>query len=228
MNPARARKRLANALRSAPFFSAAEIRSWEKRPRLPKDWLWQALTLSFATWGSSRGSEALADPAVRDALKYSTIKALPRAKRKVHLRRWFRTAGFRYSDTKAAYAVENFSKIEDLGGVEAATREALSQRGYDAKLRFMRGFKGIGPKYGRNIWMDVRDPEFMQSIAVDQRLKKVAAALALDPEAPYEELEAFFVGVAEDLGVTPWGLDRLLYRKNAEVLSWLDGQGTRS
>ncbi|HSH76669.1 MAG TPA: hypothetical protein VLA09_13360, partial [Longimicrobiales bacterium] len=91
-----------------------------------------------------------------------------------------------------------------------------------------RGFKGIGPKYGRNIWMDVRDPEFMQSIAVDQRLKKVAAALALDPEAPYEELEAFFVGVAEDLGVTPWGLDRLLYRKNAEVLSWLDGQGTRS
>ena len=216
-------RRLAKTLRSAPFFAAAEIAS-ERYPRPPKDWLWQALILSFSTWGSSRGSEALANPDVRDALKYSTIKALGPRTRKAHLRRWFKTARFRYADTKAEYALENFRMIEALGGVEAATRKALAQRGYDAKLRFVMAFKGIGPKYGRNLWMDIGDPDFMGSIAVDQRIKKVAAAIGLDPDASYEQLEAYFVDVARELGVTPRDLDRLLYRRNGEVLEWLDGR----
>ena len=76
-------------------------------------------------------------------------------------------------------------------------------------------------KYGRNMWMDVRDPDFMRSIAIDQRLMKVAAALGIS-SSDYDELEAFFVSVADDLGISPWGLDRLLYRKNKEVLRWLE------
>lgn len=216
----KARQRLANALRTASFFSTDEIHEWERKPVLPETWIWDAIVEAFATWGSARGAEALDDPAVAAAISYNAVAAVPEHNRVEYLARTFEDAKFRYPNNKAEYAAENFSRIERIGGAVVATDEARSLVGYEAKLRYVTQFKGIGAKYGRNIWMTARDSDFMRSIAVDLRLRNVAAALSVDVDS-FEELEAFFVSVADDLGVSPWGLDRLLYRKNREVLALL-------
>lgn len=225
-SPTTPHERLVDAIRTAPFFSRDEIREWEKPPELPADWLWNALIQSLSTWGSSRGFEGLQDEEVAAALRYEAVAAVPGAEREDHLREWFERAKFRYPADKAAYANDNFDTIESLGGVEQATELALAQSGYEAKLAFVTRFKGVGPKYGRNLWMDVRDPDFTRSIAVDQRLKNIASAVGIDSD-DYDELETFYVVVADDLGITPWGLDRFLYRKHDEVLAWLNSDGTR-
>ena len=46
-------------------------------------------------------------------------------------------------------------------------------------MAFSREFKGIGAKYSRNIMMDTYHPEFRDSIAIDQRIKKVSRTLGL-------------------------------------------------
>lgn len=215
-----AHERLIRAIRGAAFFSRAEIRRWETPPPPESDWLWKALILSFATWGSSRGSEALEDPTVAEALEYASVAAQRASHRERYLRKWFEHAKFRYAPSKARYARENFDQIESMGGAEAATRQALEQRGRAAKIAFVTRFKGIGAKYGRNLWMDVCDADFRRSIAVDSRLKTIAAAVGVRMKS-YEDLETFFIGVADALGITPWGLDRFLYRKYDLMLGLL-------
>ncbi|MCA9706402.1 MAG: hypothetical protein KDK70_11180 [Myxococcales bacterium] len=169
------------------------------------------MMLSFSTWGSSRGAKALEDESVAEALAYSSIAAKSPGRRERHLLKWFEQAKFRYAPMKARYARENFDQIESMGGIEIVSRMALQRPGRAAKLRFVTGFKGIGDKYGRNLWMDVCDKDFMRSIAVDRRILNIAAALDVRWKT-YDDLERFFIGVADALEITPWGLDRFLYK----------------
>lgn len=71
-------------------------------------------------------------------------------------------------------------------------------------------FHGIGKKYGRNVWMDIYDPDFRKTIAIDQRLKKIAQRLGFTGNR-YSEAEAFYCAIARDADLEPWELDRLLY-----------------
>src|ERR1700751_2251009 len=61
-------------------------------------------------------------------------------------------------------------------------------------------FKGIGPKYARNILMIVYHPDFRQSIAVDERIKSVSRELGLS-FGSYDEEEQFYVNVAARAGL---------------------------
>ena len=100
-----------------------------------------------------------------------------------------------------------------MGAVEEVTRQALALSSREQKIQFMMAFEGIGPKYGRNIWMDLYDADFRQSIAVDSRLTRVSRALGfrfgMDEYTAHEEL---FRELAADAGLEPWELDRLLYQ----------------
>jgi hypothetical protein len=112
---------------------------------------------------------------------------------------------------KAPQLAANIARIKELGGVEQATKRMLSLPTREEKFQFMRSFDGIGEKYGRNVWMDIYDPSFRSSIAVDERLKKVARALGFTGKG-YKQAEAFYCAIAADAGLEPWELDRLLYR----------------
>jgi hypothetical protein len=145
------------------------------------DWLWHALLVSFATMGNSRGYDGL----IRnwenyDRVKYDTLRGLTKEARRRQLRETLHAAKVRMPDRKADWLNENFEMIEaEMGGVEAAKREALGQQGRDAKIKFLQLFEGIGDKYSRNIWMDVYHPDFRESIAIDERIKAISSALGL-------------------------------------------------
>ena len=122
-------------------------------------------------------------------------------------------AKIRMPDKKADWLLENFDRIEAMGGAEAATKIALALSSPEEKIDFMMAFRGIGAKYGRNSWMDLYDPDFRQSIAIDRRITKITEILGLNfGKNQYQAHEAFFQEIAGDAGLEPWELDRLLYQ----------------
>ena len=81
-------------------------------------------------------------------------------------------------------------------------------------------FDGIGDKYARNIWMDVYHPDFYDAIAVDERIKKITAAMGY-AFTRYDDHERFYQELAGEAGLQPCELDRLLYHFNEPILAAL-------
>jgi len=68
--------------------------------------------------------------------------------------------------------------------------------------------------------MDVDHPAFRDSMAIDERIKKVGAAMGVS-FSTYAEHERFYVDVARDARLEPWEVDRLLYWYTDAVLDAL-------
>jgi hypothetical protein len=111
---------------------------------------------------------------------------------------------------KAEWLTKNFELVAEMGGPSVARELALAQVGTRAKIEFMSRFSGIGPKYARNLWMDVYHPDFRESIAIDDRIKTISEAMGCE-FLTYELHEAFYLDVAHAVGLQGWDLDRLLY-----------------
>jgi endonuclease III len=121
-------------------------------------------------------------------------------------------------DIKAEYILACFEYVGSMGGPESAKELLLAQPGRDAKIKFLRTFRGIGPKYARNIMMDVYHEEFRDNIALDVRIKSISKAIGLSfSESDYLEHEAFYLEVAHSAGLNGWELDRLLFNFGDEV-----------
>jgi hypothetical protein len=178
-----------------------------KRP----DLLWYLLLQSAATLGSSRGWDGLCgNPATLNSISYSILASLDAETRETYILAALRKAKVRMQTIKAPQLASNVARIAAMGGVEQATKRMLSLSARDEKFRFMRQFDGIGEKYGRNVWMDIYDPAFRDTVAVDMRLKKVARELGFSGRS-YRQAETFYCAIARDAGLEPWELDRLLY-----------------
>lgn len=104
-----------------------------------------------------------------------------------------------------------------MGGPERVKEKLLSLPGREKKISFLMMFPGIGEKYARNIMMDVYHEDFRDSIAIDERIKKVSKALGVQFDS-YDEHEEFYLQVAKEAGINGWELDRLLFNFNGEVL----------
>ena len=84
-------------------------------------------------------------------------------------------------------------------------KRALEQCvGRDAKIRFLDAFEGVGPKYARNMLMDVYHPDFHESIAVGERIKKVLEVIGVG-FSNYLKTEEFLLGVAHEAGLKRLG-----------------------
>jgi len=174
---------------------------WER-----DDFIWDALLLSFSTWGGSRGDELRNDPQVTfDALS-ACGNASQREKRMSDA---LVAARVRWATKKAPLLLENFQKIVDDGGPVAVKAQLNSKGGCDEKIKFLRRFRGVGPKYARNMMMDVYHPDFWESIAVDTRAQHVLDATGL-AFRDYGEKEKFLLEVAHEAGLNGWQLDRLI------------------
>jgi thermostable 8-oxoguanine DNA glycosylase len=187
------------------------------------DFVWHELLLSFATMGNSRGAEGL----IRNRKNYKrvTFEALKRkrtnAARLNELREVFCAAKVRMPDRKADWLAENYHKVAALGGPAKTKKMMLDSKGREEKIKFWRGFKGIGKKYARNIMMDVYHPDFRNYIALDERIKKITRALGL-VFGGYEPEEEFYLDVAKKAGIEGWELDRMLYGFRDRVLDELE------
>ncbi len=183
------------------------------------DFVWHFLLQSFATMGNSRGWDGLIGN--RDNYRQVTFDALSglgSSERLKKLDEVLRVAKVRRPGMKAIWLNRNHEMIAEMGGLEEARKQALAQGGMEAKISFMKRFHGIGDKYARNIWMDVRHPDFRHTIAVDERIKKVTQALGYAFNT-YEEEERFYQQIAEEAGLQGWELDRLLYNYTNHFLS---------
>jgi thermostable 8-oxoguanine DNA glycosylase len=169
------------------------------------------LLQSFATWGSSRGFDGLINTEENyRRVTYGRLKEIPAEQRPGHIEEVLRDANVRYPESKSKYLSENVELISEMGGLQAARKKALGQTGAEAKIEFMKQFKGIGDKYARNIWMDARHPDFQNKIALDQRIRGITELLGREFSS-YEAEEDFYLSVAEEADLSGWELDRLLY-----------------
>ncbi|WP_341678727.1 hypothetical protein [Niveibacterium sp. SC-1] len=175
------------------------------------DLLWFLLIRSSATHGQSSGWERLAaNPQALAALSHVALSALQPADLQPHILAALRSVGIRMQTLKAPRLAANFGRVMQLGGVVAATARMLALPAHREKYLFITQFDGIGQKYGRNIWMDLYDPSFRNTIAVDARVLEIAAAVGLQ-STTYRNVESFFCSIAQDSGLEPWEVDRLLY-----------------
>ncbi len=183
------------------------------------DFVWHILLQSFATWGGARGHEGLIGNRENyDRVTFDALSELDTGKRLATLIEVFRAAKIRYSGMKAKLMARNYDLMARMGGPVEAKRQALAQEGKEAKIVFMKRFHGIGPKYARNIWMDVYHPDFHDTIAVDLRIKKITKALGYSFKT-YEEEERFYQEIADEAGLQGWEVDRLLYEHTDHFLA---------
>lgn len=185
-----------------------------------KDFIWHYILQSFATWGRSKGFAGL----IEDKNNYNKMsyEELMRfsdddESRLKQIGETLKAANIRYSLRKSQFLLINYHLIEEMGGLEAAKHKSLEAEGKAAKFKFLCQFKGIGPKYARNIWMDVYHPDFHDSIAIDTRIKKISQILGCEFEK-YNEHERFYLDIAKEANLQGWEVDRLLYNFNEHFL----------
>jgi len=175
------------------------------------DLIWHLLLGSFATMGNSRGHAGLfGNPELVSLSLFNAVVSVPPSSRKQYLEEIFRRAKVRMPSRKAEWLVANIDMILAKGGLESVRQYALGLVGRDAKLAFMKSFRGFGDKYGRNVWMVQYDPDFRDTVAVDERIKRVTKELGYSFRT-YAEHEAFYRQIAADAGLEAWEVDRLLY-----------------
>ncbi|MCX5999944.1 MAG: hypothetical protein NTU41_10255, partial [Chloroflexi bacterium] len=183
------------------------------------DWIWNALLGSFATMRNSRGYEGLiANRENYNRVTFEALSGLSPAERLQRLDTVLCAAKVRDPHGKAKWLHADYDTILGMGGLEEVRRQALAQIGTHAKSVFLMQFKGIGRKYGRNIWMDSYHRDFRETIAIDGRIKQVTAALGYT-FANYTEHEQFYLAIAHEAGLQGWELDRLLYHFKDEFLA---------
>lgn len=219
MNKDAAKTRLVAVVRALASEKRAEIeRHKEDQAGLDRpDFIWHYLLQSFSTMGRASGWHGLIGN--RDNYRRVTFVALARLTpkaRAARVREVCRKAGIRMPDQKAKYIMGCFDHVTNLGGLKAAKAELLAQPGRNGKIEFLQTFPGIGPKYARNIMMDVYHEDFRESIALDVRIKAISEALGLS-FGSYAEHERFYLDVARKAGLNGWELDRLLFNFRSDV-----------
>lgn len=186
------------------------------------DFIWHYLLQSFSTMGRASGWHGLIGNQDNYArVTYDALTQLSQEEREVVVYSTCRDAKIRMPSRKADFIVKCYEKIDKMGGLKVANRLLFAANGREGKIRFLKGFPGIGPKYARNIMMDVYHEDFRNSIAIDVRIASISAALGL-AFRNYAEHEKFYLEVAKDAGINGWELDRLLFNFKDEFMAELD------
>lgn len=213
VDPEQAKQRLATAARQVANEYALKLDELKanysdfERP----DFVWHYLLQSFATMGKAAGWQGLIGNHTNYSLvTYPALDALDGPARMAQAQLACRNGKVRMPDRKANFIVACFESVHDMGGPAAARLKLINAPGREAKIAFLRTFPGIGPKYARNIMMDVYHPEFRQSIAIDSRIQSITDLLGLTFSS-YESHERFYLEAAEQAGLNGWELDRLMF-----------------
>lgn len=182
------------------------------------EFIWKSLLLSMSTMGNSRGVALVREDRYHRLVTWEALESLTPDERVKQLDQTLRAAKVRMPAQKAVWLSNNFESIASQGGPAAVKSRLQECSGRDAKIAFLQAFDGVGPKYARNMLMDVYHPDFRSSIAVDERIKKVSKALDVK-FATYADEERFYLDAALAAGLSGWELDRLIYNFTDEVLA---------
>lgn len=194
----------------------AELKQTAQQRRERPDMLWFELILSMSTWQGSGGSDLATEEKYYSQVTYNNLLQMDEDERIQHLEEVLLNAGVNMHEKKSRYISTHVNQIESLSGLESAQQGFEDRDGKEAKMDFLREFKGIGDKYARNIGMDMFHPDFQDTIALDTRIRGISDELSVEFDS-YEEHEQFHISVAERLDMTAWELDRILYRYTDEI-----------
>ena len=196
-----------------------QLKSDGEALRTKPDVLWHLLLQCASTMGNARGWFVLfGDQKLLATVSYRELAKLPPRQRKRQILRTLQKAKVRMSPIKSEWLAQNFNHILDLGGVEKASQFALGLSTQEEKLAFVRSFYGIGEKYGRNFWMDIYDPHFRNTMAVDQRIKNITTEIGCNFRN-YSEYEEYYGAIAREANLELWELDRLLFWFNDHFMA---------
>lgn len=193
-----------------------ELKRTAQQRRERPDMLWFELILSMATLQGSSGSTLATEDEYYSQVQYQTLLEMDEDERIDHLEDVLLDAGVNMHLRKADFINAQVQRIDSLGGLDSAQQKFEARDGKEAKMDFLREFKGVGDKYARNIGMDIFHPDFQDTIALDSRIRGISDELGVEFDS-YEQHEQFYISVAERLGITAWELDRILYRYTDEV-----------
>lgn len=216
------RKDLIKLLKNIPSYMENRLNSLKEegnKLKLREDLLWYLLLRSMSTMGNSIGFEGLINNINNfQQVSFESLLVLNNSQRLDRIKKVLKIANVYDFDKKSIWLNKNFQLIKDLGGLKESNSKALSLNSRESKINFMLQFSGIGDKYARNIWMDLYDKDFYDSIAVDYRIKKITDILGYSFDN-YQSHEKFYLEIAKESGLTGWDLDRLLYNYNFYFLT---------
>ena len=178
------------------------------------DWLWHQLLSAMSTMGNSRGYEGLIEnEIVYKNVCYNHLMQINKIENiESNLFTALSIAKVRRPNIKVRWLIHNWEIILDCGGLETIQQFILNSKGREIKIRLLKIFEGIGEKYSRNIFMEMCHPDFINSIAIDERILEISTTLEINrSKLKYTEHEDLFIAIANDSQLTPWELDRLLY-----------------
>lgn len=183
------------------------------------DWPWNGIALSAATLGGSWRWEKRVEPIYDAELSWTALDGLPPEARQER----FNKVG-RYWRRTSAFLERMYMRLTQEGGPEVMRLRLAGMTGGEA-ITFWSGFDGVGPKYARNIMMDVYHPAFRKScFAIDSRIQKILPLLGYSGPRRYDAMEAFLTELAADVGLDGWDLDRLLYQRQDDLIARMKPQ----
>jgi thermostable 8-oxoguanine DNA glycosylase len=192
------------------------------------DFIWHYLLQSFATMGSVRGLQGLIiNQTNYNRIRYEELDKLTPKHRKRVVEETCREAKVRMPAKKSEFILGCFQWIKNQGGCEAVKMALNSQIGRDGKIKYLMQLPGIGPKYSRNIMMDVYHVDFRNSIAIDARIQKISELLGIE-FSNYSEYEDFYFDVAKQVGINGWEFDRLMFNYPKEFIDKIGSLNDRA
>jgi hypothetical protein len=183
------------------------------------DMLWRRLCSVIATSGSSVNADAFMQR-YETELSFDLLPVTGAARVKAIVKVLAAAKVPRMRAKKALELSENYKLVSSLGGPVKATKAMLGLSGRKAKQAWVREFKGVGAKYSNDIWMSICDPDFIDAIALDTRVKNFAKALGFTVK-PAAKLEAELLAFAKECGLSGWEFDRLIYNFGDLILKIL-------
>lgn len=183
---------------------------------LANDWIWTALITSVATLQGVPDMAALHKQQAK--WNWLAIEGLGDHQLIERIYQVYLNSGVRQAERKSKWFAWNRQYIITHGGPQQYHQIFANQNLHRA-IHMLREFQGIGAKYSRNIGLDAADERFENCIAIDSRLMKIANRVAGVPatrfnaadDPSYTEWEDWFLGVAQELEITGWQLDRTLF-----------------
>lgn len=178
------------------------------------DWPWNGIVLSAATLGGSWRWDKRVKPIYDVELSWAALDGLWMEERQER----FNLVG-RYWRRTGAFLERMYARLLQEGG-PGVTRSNLAVMTGRETLTFWLAFDGVGPKYARNIMMDVYHPSFRQSyFAIDSRIQKLLPTLGYSGPKRYDAMEAFLTELAGEVGIDGWDMDRLLYQRHDDLVA---------
>lgn len=139
------------------------------------DFIWFILLQSFSTMGNSRWYHGLiGNKENYNQVDYRYICNIPADQLEDHLATVLWKA-----KKKAHWLKNNFDTIQPHWWVEEVKKIAENTHWTVKKIAFLKNFQWIWDKYARNIRMDVYHDDFHNTIALDERIRKISKALGL-------------------------------------------------